>query len=125
MAFLPGWIAPEVDMANQAIFARLTGIQQMLTGVHQPGSPMSSASKGTERQAFIDQVLREVLPPVYRFGTGDATDVSGYRSGQPNVVVEYPFAPNLPLGGPSSRLYLAEGVAAVIEVKSNVADQWG
>jgi hypothetical protein len=37
--------------------------------------------------------------------------------------VEYPFAPPLPSLG-DSRLYLAESVAAVIEVKSNVADQW-
>ena len=44
---------------------------------------------------------------------------------QLDVVVELPFLPSLPIvGNTSSRLYLAESVAAVIEVKSNIASQW-
>jgi hypothetical protein len=37
-------------------------------------------------------------------------------------VVEFPFSPTLPSVGstPATRLYLAEGVAAVIEVKGSV-----
>jgi hypothetical protein len=65
------------------------------------------------------------LPPIYRFGTGDATDTNGNLSGQLDVVVEYPISPSLPLTGPSAtRLYLAESIAAVIEVKSDAAKQW-
>lgn len=42
-----------------------------------------------------------------------------------DVVVEYPFLPSLTLQGHSRRrLYLAEGIAAVIEVKSNISSQW-
>ena len=44
-----------------------------------------------------------------------------------DVVVEYPIAPSLPgVGGASraTRLYLAESIAAVVEVKSNAASQW-
>jgi len=112
-------------MANQHVITRLQGIQQILGGVHLASSPMSTATSGTERAGFIDQFLGQVLPAPFRFGTGDATDVSGRRSGQLDVVVEYPFGPSLPLaGGGSSRLYLAECVAAVVEVKSNAASQW-
>lgn len=94
-------------------------------GVHQASSPMSSATSGQERAAFIDQFLSQAFPSLFRFGTGDATDVVGARSGQLDVVVEFPFMPSLPIaGGSSSRLYLAESVAAVVEVKSNVATQW-
>ena len=114
----------ERPMPNQVILDRLVGIQGILNGVRKAGTSMSAASKGSERQAFIDQFLKEVLPPIYRFGSGDATDVAGNRSGQLDVVVEYPFAPNLPLGAGSSRLYIAEAIAAVIEVKSDVAGQW-
>ena len=86
---------------------------------------MSSATKGTERAAFIGDFLGRVLPAPFRFGTGDATDRTGKRSGQLDVVVEYPFMPSLPIvGGGTTRLYLAESVAAVIEVKSDVAAQW-
>jgi hypothetical protein len=105
-------------MANP-VFQRLAGIQQILKGVHAASDPLSAASRGAERQAFIDSFLANVLPPVYRFGTGDATDKQGNRSGQLDVVVEYPFSPTLPGVGASTptRLYLAEGIAAVIEVK--------
>ncbi len=79
---------------------------------------MSDSSKGSEREHFIDLFLKEVFPPSYRFGTGDALDSAGNKSGQLDVVVELTFFPSLPALGGGSRLYLAEGVAAVIEVKS-------
>ena len=39
-------------------------------------------------------------------------------------MVEYPFIPSIPVPGGGGRLFLAEGVAAVIEVKSDLAGQW-
>jgi hypothetical protein len=112
-------------MPNQFVLKRLQGIQSTLVGVHQSGVPLSASSKGQERQAFIHHYLQKVLPPTFRVGSGDATDVNGNRSGQLDVVIEYPFAPTLPAFADETRLYLAEGVAAVVEVKSNLAAQWG
>ncbi len=110
---------------NQHIAARLAGIRTILMGAHQACSTMSTALRGSERAAFLDTFLRELLTPQFRFGEGDATDVAGNRSGQLDIVVEYPWVPSLPIVGSSrSRLYLAEGVAAVIEVKSDLATQW-
>ena len=112
-------------MANQYVIQRLAGLQLILNGVHKSSVGLSSASIGHERASFIDEFLSKVLPPIYRFGTGDATDSTGAKSGQLDVVVEYPFAPSLPMvGAAQSRLYLAESVAAVIEVKSNLSNQW-
>lgn len=111
-------------MPNTHIQKRLEGIQAILNGAHQAGTPMSSASKGTERQAFIENFLKEVLPPIFRFGTGEVTDATNNRSGQLDVVVEYPIAPSLPSTAGSPRLYLAESLAAVLEIKSNLASQW-
>jgi hypothetical protein len=113
-------------MANSFIFDRLAGIQGVLNSVHAAGGPMSASTRGQERQAFISSFLSNVLPPTFRFGSGDATDAGGHRSGQLDVVVEFPFSPSLPsVGGePTTRLYLAESVAAVVEVKSNVSNQW-
>ena len=105
-------------MPNNHVLQRLTGIQTILKGVHQVGALMSASSRGTERQAFIDYFLANVLPPIYRFGAGDATDAIGRRSGQLDIVVEYPISPtlpfSLPVAGPTTRLYLAESIAAVI-----------
>ncbi len=112
-------------MSNPHINERLKGIKDMLMGAHQAGKPLSSASKGNEREAFINGFLSQVLPPHFRFGSGDITDQSGNRSGQLDIVVEYPFVPSLPIvAGRSPRLYLAEGVVAVIEVKSDIKSQW-
>jgi len=112
-------------MPNQHVVRRLAGIQQILMGVHQASSGMSSATTGQERAAFIDQFLSQVFPLPFRFGNGDATDSAGAKSGQLDVVVELPFMPSLPLAGAgNSRLYLAENIAAVVEVKSNIASQW-
>jgi hypothetical protein len=110
---------------NKHIATRLAGIRAMLMGAHHAGSTMSTASRGSERAAFVDKFLCEVLTPQFRFGDGDATDATGNRSGQLDVVVEYPWVPSLPVVGANRpRLYLAEGVAAVIEVKSDLTKQW-
>jgi hypothetical protein len=112
-------------MANQHVISRLAGIRAQLMAAHQASIALSNVSKGAEREAFVNDFLANVLPPIYRFGTGDATDIAGNRSGQLDVVVEYPFSPTLPsVGQNRTRLYLAESVAAVIEVKSTLPGQW-
>jgi hypothetical protein len=111
-------------MVNEHILQRITGIQTQLIGFHSGGANMSSATKGAEREDFVNKFLAEIMPPPFRFGDGDITDQNGGKSGQVEIVVEYPFLPSLPMIGGKSRLYLAEGVAAVIEVKSNLSSQW-
>lgn len=97
----------------------------MLAGAYAAGAGQSSASKGNEREQFVDSFLSQVMPPPFRFGTGDVTDIAANTSGQLDVVVEFPFLPSLPIVGASkSRLYLAEGVAAAIEVKSTISSEW-
>ena len=112
-------------MPNIHIHTRLTGIHQALKAAYTQSVGMSAASKGREREWFIDSFLSHVLPNHYRFGNGDATDLAGARSGQLDVVVELPFAPSLPsVGGGPTRLYPAESIAAAMEVKSDLAAQW-
>jgi hypothetical protein len=110
---------------NQHVSERLASIREILNAVRRGGGTLSATTKGNERSAFVDKFLSQVLPEPFRFGTGDATDSTGKRSGQLDVVIEYPLAPSLPLPGVGNhRLYLAEGIAAVVEVKSDVAAQW-
>ncbi|MFG1248008.1 DUF6602 domain-containing protein [Xanthobacter flavus] len=112
-------------MPNDYVRQRLSGIRTILNGVHQGSSGLSSATSGQERAAFIDNFLANVLPPMYRFGSGDVTDKRGTKSGQIDVLVEYTVSPSLPIiGNAQTRLYLAEGCAAAIEIKSNIAVQW-
>jgi hypothetical protein len=113
-----------MSRVNSHLLQRLEGMQRVLMGVHVGGGALSASSRGTERETFVTSFLREVFPPPFRFGTGDITDQDGQRTGQLDVVIEVPFVPSLPLQSGSPRLYLAEGVAAVVEVKSDVAAQW-
>jgi hypothetical protein len=64
-----------------------------------------------------------VLPPIYRFGTGVITDVGGNLTGQVDIVMEFPLTASFPMPAGKQRLYLAESVAAVIEVKSNLSQE--
>jgi hypothetical protein len=111
-------------MPNPFVLDRLTGIQNQLMGLHRGSTGLSSATKGREREDLIDRYLAQVFPTHYRFGDGDITDINENKSGQVEIVVEYPFFPSFPMIGANSRLYLAEGVAAVIEVKSSLDPQW-
>ena len=111
-------------MPNTHILTRLQGIQSILNGVHQASASLTNNSSGSEREAIIDSFLSAVFPNQFRFGTGDATDARSNRSGQLDVVIENSFSPSLPVPGGLTRLYLAESIAAVVEVKSNLAVQW-
>ena len=109
---------------NADIASRLSGIQQQLIGAWKAGAPNTSNTKGRERELVVSDYLASVLTPQYRFGSGDVVDLSGSKSGQIDIVVEFPYLPSLPVIGSTPRLYLAEGVACAIEVKSNISTQW-
>ena len=109
---------------NQLIYERLESMRAILLAGHSGGKSSSRATKGTERETFVTQFLNQVIPPMFRIGCGDITDSTGRQTGQIDLVVEYPFVPSMQIINTGPRIYMAEGVAAVIEVKSDLADQW-
>lgn len=110
---------------NNLIFQRLAGIHGQLLAARDASIGMSSASKGREREDFISKFLKQVFPSSFRFGTGDAIDQFGNKSGQLDVVIEFPFGPSLPaMGGNETRVYFSETIASVLEIKSNITNQW-
>ncbi len=97
----------------------------MFHAIHKGSTPLSNESKGEERETFLNFFLHAVLPSRAKIGKGEITDIAGERSGQLDCVVEYGYLPSLPLlPGSDTRLYIAEGVAVVIEIKSNLSTQW-
>lgn len=109
---------------NSHIKTRLEAIQQQLIAYRLGGAGLPNAVIGSEREHVLNDFLSKVLPSVYRFGRGSITDADGNLCGQIEVVLELPFGLNFPLLAGNERLYLAESVAAVIEVKSNLSSQW-
>src|SRR5262245_20005326 len=108
---------------NPHVRVRLEASLRLLTAAYEGGAGLSSATQGREREVFVQLFLAELLPTVHRFGSGDITDSSGSKTGQVDVVIEYPFLPSLHSPG-LERLYVAEGVAAVLEVKSDLSKKW-
>jgi hypothetical protein len=104
---------------------RITAIQQALMAQYQGGVAMANAAKGSERELFLREYLQKVFPSYNRFSSGVIIDYKGNQTGQIDIAIEQPFSPSFPMpASDSSRLLLAESVAAVIEVKSDVAKQW-
>lgn len=104
--------------------SRIQGIRSILMGHHSAGQGMASATIGSEREFLIREFLSKVLPPQFRFGSGVIIDSYGKKTGQVDGVVEWPFLPSFPTPSADQRLYLAESVAFVIEVKSHLSEKW-
>lgn len=113
-------------MPNIHVMNRLQSLLDLFRAADLGGATLSSASKGTERELFINCALSHIIAPPFRVGCGDITDLSGQRSGQLDIVIEYGNSISFPMvyAINTPRLYLAEGVCAVIEVKSDLSSQW-
>lgn len=109
-------------MSDHVLKGRLQAIQSILMAHHEAGKGIANASKGVERETLIREYFGRLFPPIFRFGSGVIADGIGRQSGQVDIVVEFPFLPSFPTPGSSERLYLADSVAAAIEVKSNLSD---
>lgn len=113
-------------MSNHHVMNRLQALLDFFGALHAGGQTLSSSMKGLERELFIQYALSHIIAPPFRIGSGDITDLSGQRSGQLDIVIEYGNSISFPLlcAVHTPRLYLAEGVCAVIEVKSDLSGQW-
>jgi hypothetical protein len=109
---------------NPHLIQRLTAIQQSLMAQRAGAIGLPSAVAGNERETFLRDFLQKVFPAHRRFTSGVITDAEGNLSGQVDIAVEYGFSPSFPMPGTEDRLLLAESIALVIEVKSDLASQW-
>ncbi|WP_154914880.1 DUF6602 domain-containing protein [Klebsiella grimontii] len=113
-------------MANYILQEKLNGVLNMLNANYQLGKSSSSAVKGVARSDFINNYLRNVIPQGLRISTsGEIIDNQNNITGELDIIIENGYFPNIPVpSSDTARLYFAEGVAAVIEVKSNLKGQW-
>jgi hypothetical protein len=111
-------------MVNQ-VQNRLKVILENLRTIASEGGGMSTSDMiGYEREGFVSVFLADIFSSSYRFGTGEIVDKLGRSSGQVDIVCENSLLPSFSVVQRLSRLYLAEGVASVIEVKSDLAKHW-
>ncbi|OYD47700.1 hypothetical protein CHU00_02185 [Sphingobacterium cellulitidis] len=113
-------------MANKFIIQRLEGLLATLNSNYISTIHSTSAGKGAGRANFIQLFLKECIPSNLRITTsGEITDDQGNLTGELDIVIENGFFPSWPLiGTDTTRLFIPESVAAVVEVKSNLKNQW-
>lgn len=112
---------------DKLIRDRLKHIQRTLKAAYEASQELKSEHStitGTEREIFVTNFLREMFPPQFRFGSGAIIDKDGHKTGQLDIVIELPFTPSFTLGQDTPRIYLADTIGAVIEVKSDLRRQW-
>lgn len=78
----------------------------------------SDTNLGRNREYFCSFFLSKVLPPRLTVTKGEIWDSKGKKTGQQDVVIIRDDCPSLHIG--TENTYFAEGVFAVIEVKSNL-----
>jgi hypothetical protein len=112
-------------MTSRVLLERLENVRKALMAGHAGGLDVSSHSMGRDRELFINLVLSNIISVPFRVGTGEIVDARDVVSKQCDIVIEYMNTLSFPNIYPSAaRLYLAESVCAVIEVKSTIDQQW-
>ena len=110
---------------NPYLIERLAGIQQSLMAQFEGSKNLPSAMKGVGRETLLREFFQQLFPAHRRFSNGVITDSVGNLSGQIDIAIEYGHLPSFPMPKSDERLILAESVAFVIEVKSDLSSQWG
>lgn len=89
------------------------------------GGDLPKESNGSDREFFVDNFLSKVFPPNLRVLSGTLIDsMSVGHCGQVDAAIVLPNAPSFAMPGGREYLMLAENVAVVFEVKSNLSTQW-
>lgn len=78
----------------------------------------ASANIGKNREIFCSNFLEKVLPPKLSVRSGEIWDSENHKTGQLEIIILREDAPSLDVG--SENIYLAEGVFAAVEIKSNL-----
>jgi hypothetical protein len=112
------------NSSSSPLMSRLEAIRTILMAHHAAGVSFPNAAKGSERETLIREFFAKVQPNPTRFGSGAIIDSSGVQSGQLDIVAEFPFFPSFPTPAADERMYLAESVSFVVEVKSDLGSQW-
>ena len=77
-----------LSFKNTPLADRINALVDTLRARYKGAASLSSATKGTEREIFVQDLLEIIFPPTIRFGTGDIVDRAGATSGQADVVVD-------------------------------------
>ena len=93
-------------------------VEVLLAKYNLSGEQNASRNLGDNRENFINLFLQEALPRCLEVKCGEIIDNTGSKTGQLDTIIVRDDSPRLDFEGKNS--YLAEGIFAVIETKSNL-----
>jgi hypothetical protein len=98
--------------------------ESLLAKYRQTSVAGASANLGSAREILLRGFLGQVVPPHLKVESGEIWDSVGGETGQIDVVLSRSDVPRLPIGDPNGiSAFIAEGVYAAIEVKSNLSTE--
>lgn len=103
---------------------KIEGIHKSLIECYRDTQNYSPSIIGAEREIFQRELLSKILPSTYRIGSGTICDAEGNETGEIDAVIELPFSLSFPISSGQHRLYLADTVGMVLEIKSNLYNKW-
>lgn len=111
------------ESKDPILYAYFKNMAEFFLKHHELSSQQNASNNlGTNRELFCSEFLEKVLPPKLTIKSGEIWDSSNNKTGQLDLIILRDDAPALKFGpNNSADAYLAEGVFAVIEVKSNLS----
>ncbi|MFI5218952.1 MAG: DUF6602 domain-containing protein [Bacteroidia bacterium] len=106
-------------MARPILYSYFEKTAKVLEANYERSADQNASNNlGKNRENFCSNFLANVLPPKLKINSGEVWDSVGHKTGQLDLIITRDDAPALEFG--SDNTYLAEGVFASIEVKSNL-----
>jgi hypothetical protein len=109
---------------HPVLFEFFTNTHDALVANLRASRKLSAKSKGTARENDIDRLLGALLPPLARLQHGDLIDSYDRTAGEVDRVVVQQTVPVAAKLKDDTSIILAEGVVAVLEIKSDLNKQW-
>jgi hypothetical protein len=105
--------------SRPVLFEYFNGTAEVLKAEYlRSGEQEADYNLGKNRENFCSRFLKRALPSRLKIGSGEIWDSHGRKTGQLDTIIVREDCPVLDFG--TENVYLAEGVFAVIEVKSNL-----
>lgn len=104
--------------------SRMRSLRNTLMSLYNSDVKLSTETKGLDREFFIQHFLKIILPFHIKIFKGIIMDKNGAKTEQVDLIIQNPYGFSIPPFVGDIHVCIAESVACVIEIKSNLETQW-
>lgn len=112
-------------MSNENLLeSRMRSLRDSLMSLYNSDIKSASETKGLDREYFIQHFLRIILPSHIKIFKGIIMDKNTNQTNQVDLIIQSPYGFSIPPLIGDTHVCIAESVACVIEIKSNLQTEW-